>query len=1494
MGIFDVAKGATNTLLRTVTVEESGGIITLYGIDGKELLQGMFKVWRSSKIGQNMFTKVTGKSISFHRFFLIDVVYTFQSLIDQPRVRINRRALFKALEALKTSTSLNFVFDETYKPKDILDFKQLDQFHFKPLPQQQEYLERFNSIVPRYGLKGHLAALDIGLGKSLLSLYISKCAKVDTTFIICPGNAVVDPWRKTLDTAFKTPNTHWDSHSKEPLVTGKQYYVFHNDALDKLLEFIKSNRNAFGKVQIIIDESHNYNEIKSQRTELLCEIVKVLNPEITLWMSGTPIKAFGKECVPLLRTIDPLFDASTEKAFLNCFGVATDRALDIVSNRLGIITYTIRKESNAIGGKLHEHTVHVSIPNGNDYKMSAVRDKLFTFVKQRSEYYKKNRSQYVDQYMLGLELFEKSTSHSKNKKQYEQYKHYINVIRKGYDPKEHSEISQFCNAFERQVIEPVLMNPTKNEFRKAKSVYKYPDLVVMGEALGQVFGKIRTQCNVDIAKSLSKMQVYPATVDGVTPKGMSTEMSIQEIINDSSKKTICFTDYVEVIHALSDELKKDGYNPVAVYGETNKDLPKIIKTYREDEDVNPLLATFKSLSTATPLTMANTVIMLNSPYRELHYKQALGRAYRIGQDTDVHVYKVTLFTDGEPNISTRSEEILETMKKQVAVMMGLSELNLANQSLESFQTEFGLHIDGQEISMEWDIVNNPLVKFARLVKSGIHLAITDDEYKLNGTAVKFSTHNADSRATMLKFSLNKIKSNPPTEPIKAHKLNLVFDGKVLKTPSDIENAVKDAEKTLEKFLKDIPALDKALEKAVKENDNLVEVAWKTLGDDLLLNLMLKPNGEFPETIDPPKNADRIVNSVNRSIGWHLARIAKQLGDIDKRSPEYRKVIGSLQVLVDAYYRFFVAVSYYIFRAAETMNPSHESYVTLSLEEQAEELDKEDNGEVEDSDLETEFDEDEESEENEEEGEDTESDVSSEETTEDTTTEDESAEEKPEERPIRVPRVRPARILRYDPSGQEEDQKEQAEDNAPERQTEEPEVEVEETTPPSNEEEEIIEDEGNEEVVEEVEKEAQNVHEMAEEAMSKLARSSTEMDERTVKLETVEAIARKFQQHGVSQPDVIQLGQVSGRGERLFDERGVALESFTMRPSRTNYTISYEGAKKIMFTMIGAIVYYAFKAIYLIFKLIANLLYGIAKLIDWISRKISGEDNTPDLMDKVIVAIKQNTTLNDEYEKRLRENEDIAHRLDMFSEKWTKLLDRTLIEDSDEMKQVFKVFESLTDIETQVTNQYNEAVRIAKNARSHLSSGQEFKKFIEKSLSDNISDGDVEKIEERNDLTESVYENLKSLANEKMIIGVKEVEQLISKHKEHKVVMEKLIRFKFKESVITDPRTLKTIDDCRKQLDSIFEKEIDGLEADEVKELRQKTNNMFRIFRMNASTYLKLISLFALIGRQWSEFIRHRDGFIRRISAIARSIVDDTDETDTSRVLKTLLDDMKKK
>lgn len=666
MSLFSTFKSLGNSVVGNIEVSESNKYITLHGFNGHRLIDAINKAWGTSKISNNIFHSATYIAVKFHKFFLMDIIYTLEKLIDEPKVPVSRRSLRIAVSKLKELTELRAVFQPGVD-NSLIDRNAINLFKVSPLPWQSEYLDIYSDRLLKYKLKGHLLDAKPGTGKTIASLILMESLKADTIIVVSPKNAVIDVWKETLDNKYKNTPKYFHSLSGLPPTLGQHVYVIHYEYLSKFMDFLsKVNPGDLGKVCLVLDEAHNFNEITSQRTQTLIELTKKY-VHYSLWMSGTPIKALGKEVIPLLYCIDPLFDEACEKSFAAVFGKNSERALDILANRIGILSHTVKKEDVVSDVKLYRYQANVTLKNGDDYTLPVIRLKMKAFIEERSKFYKENMKSFEEDYKYGIELYRNSIKgRSQEIKLLDDYLSKVHTIRKGWDPYTMKDISRYCNTFERTKIIPMLPNDIKKAFRKAKSVYKYVNLTIMGECLGSILGKARTQCNVDIASNLGTMKLIPLNYG--PDLGL---MTLDEILTNAKKKTIMFTSFVEVVTTLKAKLMEDQYRPAVVFGETNKDLPKIVESFDKEDAVNPLVATFQSLSTAVPLIMANTIIMLNIPFRDKDYVQAVARAHRKGQTEDVYVIDVLLDTGDVPNISTRSKDIATEAAQMVAKIMGV-------------------------------------------------------------------------------------------------------------------------------------------------------------------------------------------------------------------------------------------------------------------------------------------------------------------------------------------------------------------------------------------------------------------------------------------------------------------------------------------------------------------------------------------------------------------------------------------------------------------------------------------------------------------------------------------------------------------------------------------------------------------------------------------------------------------------------------------------------
>lgn len=642
-----------------VHIEETNTEIIINGVNTRVLSTDIANTWETSRVFKYMFHKTTSSRIHFRKFFALEVLYILETLLKERNRRTPTRALNKLIAEMKLNTWIR----TTIVPgrPNPFDYSRLKEFTKQPYPHQKEFLDIYAENSHKYNLNGYILAADPGAGKTLMALYTSRCLNSDVTICVVPNNAVNEVWNATIDNDVKTKNSRWSTDSKEEMTSDKDYYVFHYEALDKALLLAKTLRGK-KRVTVVLDESHNFNEIKSLRTQRFIELCKIIKPICVLWTSGTPIKQMGSEVIPCLYTIDPYFNDYVRDSFVKLYGNNAKRANDIIRHRMGLVTYKVDKKT-ILDNEIIETRVDVKVPGSDKYTLPVIRNEMVKFISERMEFYMSRMDSYLEYYNKCIEIVTPKLS-TKELAELVTYKQYVARIRKGYDPFNMREETIFCNRFENVSIIPNLDPSERQEFKSVKSVVKYVQLKVVGEALGGVLGKARVECHKAILEHID----FPSMID------------------PSEKKTLVFTSYVEVVKGCDKILRDKGYEPTLVFAETNKNLSSIVSEFRKNENINPLIATYKSLSTAVPLIMANTIILLNSPFREYEKKQVVARVDRLGQDQVVRVFEIFLDTGDIPNISTRSKDILEWSKQQVEEIMGIHLDPSSEVALESLIT----------------------------------------------------------------------------------------------------------------------------------------------------------------------------------------------------------------------------------------------------------------------------------------------------------------------------------------------------------------------------------------------------------------------------------------------------------------------------------------------------------------------------------------------------------------------------------------------------------------------------------------------------------------------------------------------------------------------------------------------------------------------------------------------------------------------------------------
>lgn len=629
--------------LRAPTIVKKGDIYSINGLDPYLVRDSLEILYETKKVGKNIFLNATNTTLSFHEFFLPDIHYTILRLIN------NKDTLGKKLPIRRFAQVLALIESETWlkplNPKPEVDFSLLNDMTFKPLEHQMDFLENIKYRKLQYLLKGSILNAAPGSGKTLTSLFAAKLLELDTVVIIGPLNTVRRVWENTIKIAYKHPQTYWLSVEDKSLTTPYDFYVVHKEFLSKFEEMIKFIRNK--KIMVVIDECHNFNELKSAQTLNLIRVVKALNPYYTLLMSGTPFKALAIEVIPSLRLIDSFMTEEAEASFKAIYKGNNTKAIEILKNRLGFISVIVKKEELKLKEPIFT-TLNIILEDGEKYTLDYVKAEMIGFIKKQTEIYKKRRPQDLIFFNMCLKEHEASLRKPADIKAFDIYKKNLDIVINHPNVFDIPERIILCNKYEKENIKPSIKKEFRAQFKDIKALIKYPKLKIMGECLGFVLNKARQECFMALARKINYEEIIEATI----------------------KKTIIFTNYISVADTVIKTLS-DKYNPIGVYGEQVSNLAGSVKIFDENPTINPLVATYLALSTAVPLIMADTIILIDMPWRDYILQQAIARVWRLGNTGNTYVFMTKLDTQGKPNIVSRSIDIISWAKDQVEEITGV-------------------------------------------------------------------------------------------------------------------------------------------------------------------------------------------------------------------------------------------------------------------------------------------------------------------------------------------------------------------------------------------------------------------------------------------------------------------------------------------------------------------------------------------------------------------------------------------------------------------------------------------------------------------------------------------------------------------------------------------------------------------------------------------------------------------------------------------------------
>ena len=587
--------------------------------------------------------------------------------------------------------------DRKSESTPLLDTKNLENITLELNTYQKEFIEKYPKLKAQLNLNGYILAFEQGLGKTLTATGLAECLGVDHVYIVCP-NSLKENWALELKKYYKKYEDD-DLWRQEVFICSDKPVMFHpdttrfiitnNESIQKMFPYVLSGRNM-----LVLDESHNFRNLKSKRVGELLELRDKLKCVDTLVMSGTPIKATPDEIVPALMLIDPSFNITAATCFSKAFKLTSSIGTSLVETRFGKIMY--RKEKDVLETKLpekHVNTINVKIANKKKYIMEHVNQVVLT---RFGEIYDAGIK---DAMKLRTPFMELSKTYSPNPDRYHEFEKLIDLM-----VKKEEYLHEVDQIFVEDYMKGVSANIPDKEEKNQYTFYIKNFVRYKAHCLGLAFGEILPKYRRDMF-----VEMYS-----------ENRTEFYRMIKENPKKTLIFSQFKGVVNYIYEDLCNVGIGAVCITGDVKDRMP-ILRSFKEDDAVQVLVATSQTIGTGVTLVEANQMFFFGPPWRQADFDQCSDRIHRIGQTDDVYIYTVILDTGALLNLSTRMDDILIWSKK-----MTESVINTTKDDADLEQNHFEELLKAEESFNQQDNVLDKIKAFNKELATYEYILVQPD------------------------------------------------------------------------------------------------------------------------------------------------------------------------------------------------------------------------------------------------------------------------------------------------------------------------------------------------------------------------------------------------------------------------------------------------------------------------------------------------------------------------------------------------------------------------------------------------------------------------------------------------------------------------------------------------------------------------------------------------------------------------------------------------
>lgn len=229
----------------------------------------------------------------------------------------------------------------------------------------------------------------------------------------------------------------------------------------------------------------------------------------------------------------------------------------------------------------------------------------------------------------------------------------------------------------QSMIEPFILRRTKNEVasdlppkteqirictmeREQQQLYEAKKSEMRNELLQHIGNQHDLQTSALVLKSLMRLRqiaCHPKLAGFNEPSAKFDEVTrVLETIISEDHKVLVFSSFVKYLELYEQYLKERGIGFTMLTGDT-QNREDVIRKFQTDNDIKVFLISLKAGGVGINLTSADYVFILDPWWNPAVENQAIDRAYRIGQERNVFVYKfITADTLEEKIINLQSHK----------------------------------------------------------------------------------------------------------------------------------------------------------------------------------------------------------------------------------------------------------------------------------------------------------------------------------------------------------------------------------------------------------------------------------------------------------------------------------------------------------------------------------------------------------------------------------------------------------------------------------------------------------------------------------------------------------------------------------------------------------------------------------------------------------------------------------------------------------------------